>query len=116
MTTTYNLEMHAGETKWLEVTVADQYSVPVNLTGADITYIAQLPVPIEKTVGNGITLTDPTAGVFEIAIGEDDTVGIERTISVEHECKVATATGEVMVAFAGRLTVRDSLIGDMVEG
>jgi len=114
VTTAYALEMYAGETKWLEVTLADQYGVPVNLTGAEIKYIAQLPVPIEKTVGDGITITDPPAGVFEIAIGEDDTAEFAYTITVDHECKVATATGEVMVAFAGELTVNHSLIGDMV--
>jgi len=110
---TFNLSIYAGETRTLVVTVTDQDGVAVDLTGADITYIANLPTPLTKTVGSGVTVTDAASGEFEIALTQADTVGYDANVRVQHECKILTSGAEVLVAFTGTLTVSDSLIGTM---
>ena len=115
MATEYNLTIHAGETRVMVVTVTDQYGVPVDLTGAEIVYTALLSTPIVKKVGSGITITDPTAGEYEIALLQDDTVDIEMATRARHEAKILTAGGEVMVSFVGYLFISDSLVGSLPE-
>jgi len=113
MSSVFNLTMFAGETRTLAVTVTDQDGAAVDLTGADITYVLALPTPITKTVGSGITITGALTGEFEIALAQADTVAINSSTSVEHECKILTSTAEVLTAFYGRVTVKDSQIGAM---
>lgn len=111
MTNLYSLSIHAGETRTLIVTVTDQSGAAIDLTGASITYIANLPTPITKMVGSGITITAPLLGRFEIALTQADTVAINQSLRAQHEAKILTAGGAVLVAFVGSLSVGDSLIG-----
>lgn len=109
MTTRYDLTLYAGETRVVEVTVTDETGAVVNLTAATVVYKANFPTPLSKSVDSGITLTTPASGVFEIAFIADDTHHIDSRTSVEHECKVTTATGDTAVAFTGHLAVYNSL-------
>lgn len=113
MASTFNLSIYAGETRTLAVTVTDQDGAALDLTGADITYIANLPTPITKTVGSGITVTDAAGGEFEIAFTQADTVSYDKQTRAQHECKILTSGAEVLVAFTGALTISDSLVGTM---
>lgn len=110
MASTFNLSIYAGETRTLAVTVTDQDGAAVDLTNADIEYVADLPVPVAKSVGSGITITDGAAGEFEIAIEQPDTVDYDTSINAAHEVKARTAIGDVVTVFRGTLTIKDSLI------
>lgn len=113
MSSTFNLSIYAGETRTLVVTVTDQDGVAIDLTGAAITYTLNLPTPVTKTVGAGITITGALTGEFEIVLTEADTQDVDHSVGVEHECKILTSSGEVLVTFRGRAGISASLIPDM---
>lgn len=115
MSTTFNLSIIAGETRVVVVTLTDQDGLAIDLTDAVIHYHAALPTPMVKTnaVNGGITITDALGGEFEIALEQTDTIGVTRATTVQHECKVLLASGDVVVAFTGKLAVGVSLIGEL---
>ncbi len=84
------IRVYRGERKsWVGV-VKDAAGAFVNLTDASIYFVVRDKIPsgsitddtdagviILKTVGAGITLTDPTNGEFELAVNNGDTNSIE---------------------------------------
>lgn len=81
------ISLQRGEYLPLEVVVT-QEGVAVDLTGATIRMVVRSDYPegsetddsgayLVKTVGDGITLTDPTNGEFVIEISEEDTFALE---------------------------------------
>lgn len=113
MATTYDLSIHAGETRTLAVTVTDQDGAAVDLTDASISYVLDRATQIVLTVGDGITITDAAAGQFEIALAQAYTSDINVATRVAHECKALLQSGEVLTVFYGSLRIKDSLIDTM---
>lgn len=81
------ISLQRGEYVPLEVVVT-QEGTAVDLTGASIRMVVRADYPagsetddseafLVKTVGSGITLTDPANGTFEIEISEADTYALE---------------------------------------
>lgn len=102
-----NIEMFSGNTKLLRVTVLDQDSVVVDLTGASATYVVttrrgNVPL-ISKTVGAGITITDAVNGVLEVTLAPADTEPLQGAHS--HELKVTDAAGRQTTVLFGSLSI-----------
>lgn len=72
---------------YVYITVSDQLGV-VNITSAVIKYYAALSTPVSKTVGAGITITDPANGEFRIEFVAADTSSQNTNQNAQHECKL----------------------------
>jgi hypothetical protein len=74
-----DIEMFSGDDKSLAVTVyAEDGITPVDITGFTVTWILSARPTgsvaiVTKTVGSGITLTDPGNGVFTVTLADTDT-------------------------------------------
>jgi len=100
-----------GASGTVEVTVTDANGNPFDLTDYEITYRAETPTAITKTVGGGITVGDPPSGVFDIVFEPEDTASltIEGVRSFTHECRIEGASGAIYAVFTGTLVVQETL-------
>lgn len=108
-----DITMFAGDTKTLQVTVKDENGDAVDLTGASIRWQAsrsvnKRPADLEKSVGDGITITDATAGRFDVTLDSADTEDLRGDFY--HEAEVIDASGNVSTVFTGTLTIEPTLI------
>lgn len=78
-----NCEIFRGEDKILSVTVDDGETpaVAVNITGWTLSFTLRettgsATALLTKTTASGITITDPTAGVFQVSIEDVDTIAL----------------------------------------
>lgn len=105
MATYTGIDLIAGDTRIVSVTARDEAGDPVDLTDAAIVYLADPPVAIEKSVGDGIAITDPPAGRFEIHFSAEDTLGIVGRTFAAHQCRLLTREEEILTAFYGIISV-----------
>lgn len=102
-----------GETRKLIVTVTDCDENPINLAGANIIWAMQMqhkdgPIEVRKQTGDGITITDPTNGIFEVLLEPADTQDLP-TGRYYHEAEVMDASGNVAVIFTGSAVLLPSI-------
>ena len=104
--------MWSGDDKTITVTVYDNDDVVVDITGATITWELSQNVDstalISKTVGSGITLSDPTNGIFTIALDPADTASLSGRYY--HEAEITDAAGDVSTALVGHATINTDAI------
>jgi hypothetical protein len=104
MNTRSLIAMTRGDSRTLTFTVLDAAGDPVDLTDGE----AWMTVEglFEKSVGSGITLTDPTDGVLEVEIDEADTDGSSNWREAHrYDVQVRTASGETRTPFKGLFVV-----------
>lgn len=107
--------MFEGESKDVRVTVVDQDGVPFDLSGSTVRWEAQPDLTasgasiIKATGGQGITLTNPTQGIFTIRLDPADTLGLAG--GFYHEAQVTDSAGNVATVLTGRLTIQKTAIG-----
>ena len=83
---------------------------PVDLTGAGLWFTAKTSpaattVVFQKTLGGGITVTDPASGIGLIQLAPGDTSGLaSRLVQLYFDLEVELA-GAVSTVAAGRLVV-----------
>lgn len=70
--------IHRGEDLNVQITM----SPVIDITGWAITFtmrkqIGYLPIAVQKTVGFGVTLTDPTNGIFVVHLDSADTKNLD---------------------------------------
>jgi hypothetical protein len=92
------------------VTVTDDAGDPVDLTAASVEWVLQTyggETILEKSVGDGIDLVEPTAGGLEISIetGETDGEGEPGGRTLYHECEVTDSEGRQDTVFVGEVEV-----------
>lgn len=63
----------SGEDRSIQFTVKDSAGAAVDVTGWAISFVAG---NVTKTVGSGVTLTTPAAGVVTVALGATDTTAL----------------------------------------
>lgn len=101
-------EMFSGDTKDLNVTVLNQDSAVVDLTGASVDFtISKKPggaALVTKTVGSGIVLTDPTNGVMDITLNPADTVSLKG--AYHYQCRVTDVSLRETTVLFGTATIR----------
>tara|TARA_Y100000310_G_C20100381_1_gene542440 strand:- start:63 stop:410 length:348 start_codon:yes stop_codon:yes gene_type:complete len=73
-----NFKMRQGDDKKINVTIKDENGDVIDITSFTATYkiataLVDGTVKVTKTVGSGITLTDPTSGVLQIVLVPADT-------------------------------------------
>ena len=107
--TTQTFSMQGGDSKTIEVTLVDAAGVPVDVTGATITYrIAAAPhntaLVTKTTGGNGVTIA---ASVVTIVLAPDDTADLNGVY--HHELEVVDANDNVATAFRGYVIVEGDL-------
>lgn len=105
--TNQDFQIWAGETKQLIVTVTDGNGIIVDISGSQITWRLldkNNYTIMTKTLGNGVTLTDPTHGIFMIQLNPTDTanLGISR---YSHTAKITDLFGNVSVLLVGSITL-----------
>ena len=105
------VDYHKDDTLIIETTVRNDDEEIVDLTGAAAQWLMKNEAEdpdgdalLTKTVGEGITIDQPTAGKLEIKIEEDeaDTVG-----SFHHRLRVWDNDGHRSTVFTGSLTVEE---------
>lgn len=109
---TFSLTAYRGDTILLLVTVTREGD-PVSLDGASMWFTAKTDLAltdgasgvIQKTVGDGITVTDSDGGLALVTIDPSDTNDLSG--SVVYQCDVQTeeASGILSTAARGTLTI-----------
>ena len=112
-----DFELHRGDGKTLTFTVVDEDGVGLDLTGLSLEWnyskiradaVEPLGAAIlspGKTVGSGITLTDITNGVGEIALLSADTLGQRATQTYYHEMQVSEGVEPSTVLYGKMLLI-----------
>lgn len=110
----WNIAINQGATWQIEVTYLDPDGDPVNLTGFDVrmqvrrAYADQDDVDsplVDLTIGDGVTVTDATGGVFRLTIDKTTTEALPPG-SWLYDVEIESAGGEVTRLFYGRALVR----------
>lgn len=101
-------ELHAGDSRTLEVTVTDEDSnVVVDITDCDVFWVVSRVLGsaslLTKQVGTGITVVDAPAGRFDIQLDSDDTQELQG--SYYHESRMIDDTGAISTILSGSLTI-----------
>lgn len=107
--------MYAGDTATLVVTVTDS-SGAVDLTGASVKWQASSIIvggfeatpSIEKSLDDGIAITNAEGGVFDVRLDPSDTESLSGKFY--HEAELTDASGNVSTILTGRMTVTSVLI------
>jgi len=102
--------MFRGEDKVLSVTVDDGATPPVakNITGWTLAFTLRqsagdATVLITKTTSSGITITNPTGGVFQVSLDDVDTIALASG-KYAYDCKRMDADAEAILVY-GTLTL-----------
>jgi hypothetical protein len=100
-----NVDIIQGESRKVEVTVTDQNGNLLDISNSAICWAVfkQSDSVFTKTVDNGIKLTDPTKGIFEITVAHEDTLNLIG--SYKHECRLTDIDGNSSVIFTGSFNV-----------
>lgn len=107
------IEITAGKTVNLNVTVRDAAGAIVSIAGAapikwQLKQRAGDAPKIAKTLGAGITITDGPGGKFTIAIQPSDSVGLKGEFYSIAE--VTNAAGEVTDVFCDQIKIKPNFI------
>lgn len=108
------LEMFSGDTKTINVTVLDDAGAKKDLTSATITWKLflrsdKVTAKISKTVGSGVTITDATNGVFQVALAAADTAELAAGDYIQ-ECEVVDSALSKSTVFQEPVKLREDLI------
>jgi len=105
-----DISLYSGDSRNLIINVVDENSNVINLTNATIEWILinQNSTILSKSVGEGITITNPTNGQFKIEIAITETKNLAG--DYEHMARVITANGDSSIVFTGKITIQPSLI------
>lgn len=108
-----------GETYLLTVTEDD---APLDLTDAEIWMTAKRHIRdadadaiFQKTVGDGITITDDTGGLATVELVPADTSSLAaRTIRLVYDVQVKLSSGRIVTPLKGKLTVEPDVTVSIV--
>jgi len=102
----HNSVMTAGDSETCAATATDSAGTAIDLSGATITY--QLTdgasVLVEKSLGDGITVTVAASGTFSVALDPADTTGLEAG-TYWHSASITSSGGAVTTVLRGRLRI-----------
>lgn len=112
-----NFVLFVGDDKVIRCTVYDGLVADgevKNIAGASIVWgmyvAAGSGTTLTKSTSDGITITDGPNGVFEVALGHDDTVDLAAGWYA-HEAEVTDSDGSISTVFTGTIEVKASRIG-----
>lgn len=110
--TTQSLEMHSGNTRYIQVTVKKSDGTAYDLTGKTINFAVRLTKEgatlfSKSSPSSGITIINAAGGIFKIQIDPADTTSLADD-NYYHETKI-TSGSEVVTVLDGRLKIKKSL-------
>lgn len=109
-----NLKIYENEQRLLEVEVIDEDGTALDLTDWTISWRARhKTVQLEKTLDDGITVTDAAAGKFTVSLSSTDTQTPGR-YAVEIRIFRETPPTQV-TAYEGSMLIEESLFGGVNE-
>ena len=104
--------MWSGDNKTITVTVYDNDDVVVDITNVAITWELSQNVDsvalISKTAGSGITLSDPTNGIFTITLDPANTGSLSGRYY--HEAEITDLSGDISTVMVGHATIKTDAI------
>ena len=107
-----DIELRAGATKHVSVTVENDDGIPHDLQNGDATWVAidsDGTTFIEKSVSDGtIDFSDAADGIVRWTLEHEDTTG--NAGRYDHELHVEDSDGNMDVALKGKLRVKDSYL------
>lgn len=112
-----DLRMRWGDESAWAVTVTDTAGAPVDITGCTMRFSAKrsrrdvdASAVFSKTVGSGITLSDPQNGVATVALSDSDTSGLApgRSHLLTFDWRI-TLGGQTQTIAYGSLLVEPSM-------
>lgn len=109
-----DFELFAGDYRVLGVDVKDPAGAPIDLSGAaairwQLGKEPGKPPLASKSIGAGITVTDPVAGLFDVELTNADTETLKPG-DYYHEAEVIITTGRPATILSGALTIKPTLI------
>lgn len=106
-----NIDVYAGDSKLLQVTVTDEAGNALDISGCTIKWaiVRGRTKMVEKISPNNITLDDPSNGVYSIKVVPNDTVDLPPG-TYYHESIVIDVFGNVTTVFKGNLKVLPSYL------
>lgn len=120
--TLHSFDMHRGDARVITFVVKDAAGVVVDITAATLTWALAKQDPesldpqpkgsasalVTKTIGSGITVTDPVNGAGEIALNSADTIGFKAPGDFYQELQIQLATKPTTIMF-GIITLKKDL-------
>lgn len=107
-----NFQMTAGDTKSLVITVRNSSGEPVNITGSTVKWQCARSYGkasiISKSTTLGISLSDPTNGIFTVTLDPPDTEDLSGIY--HHEAQVTAADGSISTVLVGTMKINKALI------
>jgi hypothetical protein len=107
-----NLRMYRGDTAEFRVTALDIDGNPLDITGASAWFTAKrttsdddLSAVFQKTVGDGITITDAPNGIMLVRLAEADTASVTGREYLEYDLQVKDTSDGVWTVARGSLLV-----------
>ena len=102
----------SGDSQEYDFAVVDTNNVPVPITGANIEWViavqgTEVPV-LSKTVGEGITITNATGGLFTVVLAISDTLGLAGVY--QEALRLTTTDGKSAIISSRVITVTKGLI------
>lgn len=101
------ISMYSGETRYINITITDgdNNNIPLNIANYNINFLAHMngtPM-IQKSIGNGITITSGAEGKAQIFLDTDDT----KTLSGDFlfEVEAVSPADEVSIVTFGRMKI-----------
>lgn len=109
-----NFNIIKGDSFAIQVTYKDSSGLPINLTGASITMMVKDQADGEffcasATVGNGITITSASSGIFKINLSSLQTRNFNVPES-SYQVQLLTAGGDATTILRGRFIVDPGVI------
>ncbi len=107
---TQNLRCVRGDTLRFQFTVVQDGGV-TDLTGGTLTLTARWSVDLPElftcTVGDGLTIDDPTSGVVEVSISSTKTSNEIpfHTVPIVYDCEFIDSTGDISTVLYGVITI-----------
>jgi hypothetical protein len=107
-----DLKIRRGDTPTWTFAATIASAEPLPLDGAGIYFVAKwreddadVDAVISKAVGNGITVTDATAGIFDVAFAAADTAGLAPRTKLLCAIEIRESGGKVSTPLVGTLTI-----------
>lgn len=113
--TDFSVTMARGDDEVLEGTIyQDDGVTEEDITGWDLWFTGKLLITsgdvdavFQKTIGDGITVTDAANGAYEIAIDAADTDGFAASdTTIQCDLQAKDTLGKVKTLLTGRITVK----------
>lgn len=114
----FDVQMVSGDTKILNITAKTSSGTAINLTGVAIIW-SLFPSTggtalLTKSVGSGISITDPSNGVFQVTLNPTDTASLEGLY--QHEAQITDVTNNIQTLRSSEnlRPGRFEIVGDLI--